>query len=357
MNWPALLGREPGPRKPATIPQAAGRCVLVTGAGGFIGSAMVHALAASHAERIVLLDHAEQPLFSLWSELTAGGLGERCVPVLASVCDRGRIGALFQEHQPAIVIHAAALKHVPLMERNPLAAIATNAVGTWMVARMAAQHGTRRMIFVSTDKAVAPHSIMGASKRIAELAVLAHPRMATVVRLVNVLGSPGSVGPIFAGQIAHGGPVTVTHPAARRFFLTLEEVTALLAEAIEAGAGEDVLVPDPGEAILIGDLARRMMALAGREVPVVFTEPRPGDKLDEALWGEHETLRAEPAGSLRRVASPGLADSDARLGTLEDAVAAGDLPPLLRQVEELVPDYRASALVRAAAAEAAAAGR
>ncbi len=203
---------------PILIPGVAGQHVLVTGAGGFIGSEMVRVLAASGAERIILLEIAEQQLFAISSEMTARGYGDRCVPILGSVCDRALLTALFGEHRPAVILHAAALKHVPLMEHNPFAAVGTNSLGTWWLAKVAAEYRTRRMILVSTDKAVAPHSIMGASKRIAELAVLSHPEFTTAVRLVNVIGSPGSVSPLFADQIAHGGPVTVTHPAARRFF-------------------------------------------------------------------------------------------------------------------------------------------
>jgi FlaA1/EpsC-like NDP-sugar epimerase len=327
------------------MPVAVGRRVLVTGAGGFIGSAMARTFAASAAERVVLLEIAEQALFEIDREMAILGFGERSVPVLGSVCDSTLLAALFEEHRPEIVLHAAALKHVPLMERNPFAAVETNALGTWRLAQTAAQYRVRRMILVSTDKAVEPHSIMGASKRIAERAMLAHPGFAAV-RLVNVIGSPGSVAPLFAEQIAQGGPVTVTHPAARRFFFTLEEVVALLAEAVGSASAAGVVAPQPGEAVVIKDLAQQMIEASGKNIPITISQLRPGDKLQESLiapgerWGGHVTA------GLRSVAGPDVENIESQLQALETAVAARDLPSLLRVVEELVPDYEPSVLVR-----------
>ncbi len=346
-SWGEILGRAVANPDPILIPGVAGRRVLVTGAGGFIGSEMVRLFAASGAAKIVLLEIAQQALFDVDREMSASGFGQRSVPVLGSVCNDALLAAVFEEHRPEIVLHAAALKHVPLMERDPFAAVETNALSTWRMAQIAREHGVERMILVSTDKAVAPHSIMGASKRIAELAVLSAEFAA--VRLVNVIGSPGSVAPLFAEQIARGGPVTVTHPKARRFFLTLDEVAGLLAEAIESEAAEDVLVPNPGEPVFIADLARRMVAASGREVAMSWIGMRPGDKLDEAVVGPRERCAGRVTRGLRRVVSPVVADLEARIAALETAVAARDLPMLLRGVEELVPDYEPSVLLRDAA--------
>jgi FlaA1/EpsC-like NDP-sugar epimerase len=199
-------------------------------------------------QQIILLEIAEQPLFEI---STRSGPGTRLWRPLRPYPrqrrrPRSSLTAIFDEHRPDLIIHAAALKHVPLMERNPFAAVATNGIGTWLArARSAAEHRARQMILISTDKAVAPHSIMGASKRIAELAMLAHPAIRNAVRLVNVIGSPGSVAPLFAEQIASGGPVTVTHPSASRFFLTLDEVVALLTQAIDAAARTAFSFPTP----------------------------------------------------------------------------------------------------------------
>ncbi|HEX4037036.1 MAG TPA: polysaccharide biosynthesis protein [Acidobacteriaceae bacterium] len=345
-DWPAILGRPAYQPASITIPGLTGRTVLVTGAGGFIGSAMVRLLAASGAAEIVLLEIAEQQLFAIFSEMTAGGCGDCCVPVLGSVCDRRLLRALLDEHPPHLILHAAALKHVPLMERNPFAAVATNAIGTWILAELAAECGVPRAVLISTDKAVAPHSIMGASKRIAELATLAHGF--TALRLVNVAGSPGSVGPIFAEQIAGGGPITVTHPAARRFFFTLDQVVQLLGEAIEAKDPAGILIPDPGEPLLIEELARRMIAASGRKASILFTEPRPGDKLDESLVGPRERLGDRAAPGLHRVFGPAVSGLEAGIAALESAIALRNLPALLREVERLVPDYEPSALLRGA---------
>jgi FlaA1/EpsC-like NDP-sugar epimerase len=346
-DWAALLGRSGARDNPVRIARAAGASVLVTGAGGFIGAEMVRLLAASGAAKIVLLDICEQHLFAISSEMTERGHARRCVAVLGSVCDRALLDALFAEHRPRLVLHAAALKHLPLMESNPIAAVATNAIGTWTVAQAAEHHAARHMLLVSTDKAAAPRSIMGAAKRIAELALLAPSRMRrAAVRLVNVIGSPCSVGPIFAEQIARGGPVTVTHPHARRWFLTIQETIALLAEAVNAEV-TGLFVPDPGEPMRIAELARRMVAAGGRQVPVVFTEPRPGEKIDEALLSPDESGAGPATSHLREVQGPTLPGIGRRLRALDDAVAARDAAAMLRLVGELVPGYQPSELVRA----------
>jgi len=350
-SWAEILGRANAACGPILIPAVAGQRVLVTGAGGFIASAMARILAASGAQQIILLEIAEQPLFEISTNLARQGHGDLCVPILGSVRDRALLTAIFDEHRPDLILHAAALKHVPLMERNPFAAVATNSIGTWLLAQIAADHRARQMVLISTDKAIAPHSIMGASKRIAELAMLAHPQF-TTVRLVNVIGSPGSVAPLFAQQIASGGPVTVTHSAATRFFLTLDEVVALLTQTI-AAAPHGILVPDPGDPIRIEDLARRMTSAGAetREISIVFTEPRPGDKLDESLISPRETYAANATPDLRNVISPAFHGLDDAVRALESAIAARDLALLLRLVERLVPDYEPSILLRNAVAE------
>ena len=359
--WAEILGRGATPDKPIRVARAAGRCVLVTGAGGFIGGEMVRVLAQSGARRLVLVEIAEQALFQIHAEMTARGHGGRCVPVLGSVCDGGFLRAVFEEHRPELVVHAAALKQVPLMERNPLAAVETNALGTWRVALAAEEFDARAMVLISTDKAVAPRSVMGAAKRVAELAMLRPGRLEAgrmrraAVRLANVIGSPCSVGPLFAEQIARGGPVTVTHREARRFFLTLAEVAVLLAEAIDADAAEGVLIPEPGEAVRIEELARRMIAGTGRpdgaEVPIEFTALRPGEKLDERLAGAEEGVEGWATAGLRRVKSPAAENLAARTAELEAAIRERDLNAALRILGELVPDYEASAVVRESVAE------
>ena len=353
--WAEILGRGASDAGSFALPSVEGRRVLVTGAGGFIGAEMVRRMAAAGAERLVMLEIAEQQLFAIHAEMEDRGAGERSVAMLGSVCDRGLLASLFREWQPELVLHAAALKHVPLMERNPLAALETNALGTWRVAQAAAACGVEAMILVSTDKAVAPHSIMGASKRIAELAMLAHAdgggMRCAAVRLANVIGSPCSVGPLFLEQIGRGGPVTVTHPAARRYFLTLADVAGLLGEAMTCDAAEGILVPDAGEPVFIEDLARRLIAASGHTAQVVFTELRPGDKLGESLVGPREQVDGAATPGLRRVSSPGADGLEPRMQTLEKAVAARDLTAAMRVVEELAPDYQPSAVIRESIAE------
>lgn len=358
-DWSAILERPATASGPVFIPGLAGARVLVTGAGGFIASGLIPSLAASGAESILLLDHSEQHLFEIHAALAALGFSERTVPILGSVCDRPLLESLFRDYSPSLVVHAAALKHVPLMERNPLAALATNAVGTWLVAQIAEAHRAQAMILVSTDKAVAPHSIMGAAKRIAELVMLAPSTMRrAALRLVNVIGSPCSVAPLFAGQIARGGPVTVTHPAARRYFLTPHEVTALLAEAIAAPAS-GILIPDPGEPLRIADLARRMIDASSRRISIVFTEPRPGDKLDESLLSAAERRAGPATPGLDRVVSPAAPDLNHHMDRLQAALGARDgvrdCARALAIVQQLVPDYQPSPLLRAFLPEAAAA--
>ena len=321
--------------------------MLVTGAGGFLGAEMARIFAASGAKQIILLDICEQSLFEVSREMTSLGYGPRCVPVLGNVCNGNLVDSVFREHRPGIVLHAAALKHVPLMEQNPLAAVETNAIGTWLVAQAAEAFGTQKMILVSTDKAVAPHSIMGAAKRIAELVMLAPSRMRkTALRLVNVVGSPGSVGPLFLEQIIHGGPVTVTHPEASRYFLTLQEVAALIAQAVSADAAGGLLVPNPAERMLVVELARRMIKASGQDVPIVFTETRPGEKLDESVLSAEENFAGSGSPGLQCVESSGSTDLRKEIQALEAAVANRDLSEVLRLVAELVPDYEPSTLLR-----------
>lgn len=338
-QWAELLERPMAAGGPGFFPEMQGARVLVTGAGGYIGSAMVRALAASGARELVLLELGEQHLFEIEAEMTASGCGARCVPVLGSVCDERLLRGLFAEHEPELVLHAAALKHVPLMERNPLAALETNALGTWRLAEIAEEYGARGMVLVSTDKAVAPHSVMGAAKRVAELAMLRPSGMRkAAVRLANVIGSPCSVGPIFAAQIAGGGPVTVTHREARRFFLTLDEVTALLGEALASEAA-GVLIPDAGEAVSIAELAGRMIAASRRGVEIAYTEPRPGDKLEERLLAENEREDGAATRGLRRVASATTAGVEEQMNALGAAVAARDARLALQALRTLVADY------------------
>jgi len=288
--------------------------ILVTGAGGYIGSALVKAIAAGDPRHLVLLDACEQNLFEI----------SRCVPgeaILGSVTDADLLHDIFERFRPSIVYHAAAFKHVPLLERNPLAAIQNNAIGTYTLARTLLRHDPARLVLVSTDKAVNPCSFLGLSKRIAELAVVSlstrrHPMNA--VRLGNVAGSTGSVIPIFRQQIAAGEALTLTHRDATRYFVSLEKaVDAILAAGAADCAGR-ILLPGLGAPVRIEELARSLMGES--RLPIRYIGLRPGDKLSEDLLFTNEE-REGTAGQLEiiRTPAPDAASLDAVIDRLRAA--------------------------------------
>jgi len=273
--------------------------VLVTGAGGSIGSELCRQIAAKRPAKLVLVERSEPALFVIHDELrTALGEGH-VVPLALDICDEDAMEQVFGVHRPRIVFHAAAHKHVPLMEHQPAEAFRNNVLGTAIMARLAAQHGAQRFVLISTDKAVNPSSVMGATKRLAELvtkaAGSAHARcIRTSVRFGNVLGSSGSVVPVFHRQIAAGGPVTVTDPEATRFFMTIPEATGLILQSALLAEGEETFLLEMGEPVRIVDLARQMIELAGflpgRDIEIVFTGLRSGERLHEETTGPGERL-------------------------------------------------------------------
>ncbi len=305
-----LLGREPVVLDEAGIGQTlAGKTVLITGAGGSIGAELCRRVARYGPARLVLYELGEFNLYAIEQEL-----GERfphipLVRLIGDVKDLEHLRATFAKWKPQVVFHAAAYKHVPLMEEddNAWACVRNNVLGTWHAALAAAEHGAERFVLISTDKAVRPTSVMGASKRAAELViaslVAAHPRTRFMaVRFGNVLGSSGSVIPKFKAQIAKGGPVTVTHPDMVRYFMTIPEASRLVLQAAAIGESGQVLVLDMGEPVRILDLARQMIRLAGRrddEVPIAFTGLRPGEKLVEELLADADETLPTTAAPLR----------------------------------------------------------
>lgn len=284
----------------------AGKRVLVTGAGGTIGSELCRQIAGLAPARIVLIDNGEHNLYAIDLELSETAPDIPRISHLADVRDKGRVQAIFQAEKPELIFHAAAFKHVPLVEENPTEGTLSNVLGTRIVADAAQEAGVRAMVLISTDKAVAPVSIMGASKRVAELYCQALDLRAAsrggtryaIVRFGNVLGSTGSVVPLFQRQLARGGPLTVTHPDATRYFMTTGEaveLTLLASSLIERQEEHGrVFVLDMGTPVRITDLARQMIRLAGkvpeREVPIVFTGLRPGEKLHETLEDTGEPI-------------------------------------------------------------------
>lgn len=276
-----------------------GQVILITGAAGSIGSEIARQCAEFSPKMLVLLDQAETPLYDLQNEL---GISNSIEILVADICNSHRLERIFQHFKPAYVFHAAAYKHVPLMEDNPYEAINTNVFGTQNIANLSAKHKAKKFVLVSTDKAVNPTNIMGASKRIAEIYVQSlnaklrlesdnHTRFVTT-RFGNVLGSNGSVIPLFKKQIDSGGPVTVTHPDITRFFMTIPEACQLVLEAGVMGSGGEIYIFDMGESVKIVDLARKMIKLSGfkegKDIKISYTGLRPGEKLKEELLNDKE---------------------------------------------------------------------
>jgi FlaA1/EpsC-like NDP-sugar epimerase len=279
-----------------------GKSVLVTGAGGSIGSELSRQIAALGAERIILVEHAENALVEIERELAYERRFNAIVPVLADVKNRAKMRRVFGRFRPAVVFHAAAYKHVPLMEANPMESVGNNIFGTSVVTEVASEFGCERFVLVSTDKAVNPKNVLGQTKAVCEWiaeAAAAREDNGThfiSVRFGNVLGSSGSVIPLFRRQIARGGPVTVTHPEMTRYFMTIPEAVQLIIQAGAIGESGEIYVLDMGAPVKIIDLAHNMIRLSGKEpdvdVEIEFIGVRPGEKLHEELWSGEED--AEP---------------------------------------------------------------
>ena len=325
---------------------------MVTGAGGSIGSEICRQAARFCPSRLVLVDQAEGLLFETDRELRERWVGLDLQPVVADITDKARIDKAIAEHKPQVIFHCAAHKHVTMMELNPGEAIKNNVVGTAVLAESAASHGVATFVMVSTDKAVNPTSMMGASKRCAELYVQALNELGVTrfvaVRFGNVLGSSGSVVPIFARQIAAGGPVTVTHPEMRRYFMTIPEASQLVMQAGAIGAGGEIFVLDMGEPVRIVDLAREMIRRSGlregRDIFVEFSGMRPGEKLFEELSTQNEAVRPTSHEKIRVWQLPQISVSDARRMVKDLAsVADRDRAEVIEAVRQVVPEYQPAA--------------
>jgi len=346
-----ILGREPVQLDPAAVgAYVRGRTVLVTGAGGSIGSELCRQLVRMEVGRLVLADHAENNLFQIDRELRESTRAE-IVPAIADVRDAARMEAIFEAHRPAVVFHAAAYKHVPLMEQHPVQALRNNALATRTVARLAARHAVDRFVLVSTDKAVYPKTAMGASKALAEWVVEALGQIENettfvAVRFGNVLGSSGSVVPIFREQIARGGPVTVTDPEMTRYFMTIHEAAQLIVQAGGVGRGGDVFVLDMGDPVRILDLANDMIRLSGlepeRDIPITFTGIRPGEKLHEGLFEDSEEVERTHHDKLMRARRSPISPEwlESELDAVERFVNEGDEPAALERVRAMIANPR-----------------
>ncbi len=328
-----------------------GRVVMVSGAGGSIGSELCRQVMRFAPRKLILLERAENNLFQIHRELGALKSEVELVPALADVCDRQRVDALLRAHCPHVLLHAAAHKHVPLMEWNPCEAIKNNVVGTRILAESAARHDVDTFVMISTDKAVNPTSVMGATKRIAECFVQAMSSRSktrfAAVRFGNVLGSAGSVVPIFREQIERGGPVTVTDPEMRRYFMTIPEASQLVLQAAAMGQGGEIFILDMGEPVKVLDLAKDLIRLSGYkhdEIEIVFSGVRPGEKLFEelALDEEQAARTRHPKVFIGRLRPLPFEELAAQIDALVRVAVAGDERAARQGLECLVPEYRAS---------------
>jgi FlaA1/EpsC-like NDP-sugar epimerase len=363
--------------------------ILITGAGGSIGSALAKQIVGSkldsanaglaarsdqHARAqngcapswqdagptVLLLDHSEQNLYEINSELSPGRDKQaNHIAILGDVNDAALLDDIFEKYRPTTVFHAAAFKHVPLMEENPIAVIRNNILGTWTLATTAAQYRAHQLTMISTDKAANPRSIMGAAKRVAEFILTRLDTPATrmrSIRLGNVLGSTGSVVPLFQRQIESGGPVTVTHPDARRYFLSLDEATDLILAAAVLEDAATLFVPDLAAPIKILDLAKKLIseahesdAAGANPIEIVFTGLRPGDKLSEDLLSSSEFAEPTNHPRLRRITgpTPTAKSLDAAITLISENVQVRALPALFDAIRALVRDYEPSDLISA----------
>jgi len=347
-----LLGRQPVQIDLASIRnQLEGKVLLVTGAGGSIGSELSRQVCDFAPREVILVDRSENCLFQLGLDLSTNRPQQHFVPVIADIQDVGAMREIFALHRPDIVFHAAAYKHVPLMEQSCFQAVTNNIFGTYNVALVARQFGCKTFVMISSDKAVNPTNVMGVTKRIAELIILGlqheHTRY-VAVRFGNVLGSNGSVVPIFQQQIAAGGPVTVTHPEARRYFMTIPEAVQLVLQASTMGVASDIFVLEMGQQIRIADMARNLIRLSGLEpeqdIPVIYTGLRPGEKLFEELMLDGEGVKPTSHPKIRVLGGGPVSFEQVQiwLDELSALVEAKNVYGLVQTFQRIVPEYKPS---------------
>ena len=347
-----LLGREPASLDSECIrSMIEGQVVAVTGAGGSIGSELCRQILLFQPRKLLLIDQSEGLLFVIEQELIEKGFGQLIVPLVANIRDPQRVGQIFSRYHPIHIFHAAAHKHVPMMESQPVEAIKNNAVGSLRLAQMALQYGVKSFVLVSTDKAINPTNVMGATKRMAEIFLQAmqdkHPGATRFisVRFGNVLGSSGSVVPIFHKQIAAGGPVKVTHPDITRYFMTIPEAVGLVLQSATMGAGGEIFMLDMGQPIKILELARSMILLQGFkpeiDIKIEFTGLRPGEKMFEELSYGHEESAATEHPKVFKLATKSLPMEIlmGKLAELEAGFGKVGHDELKRRITSLVPEY------------------
>jgi FlaA1/EpsC-like NDP-sugar epimerase len=348
-----LLGREAANLDMALIGnELAGKVIMITGAAGSIGSELVRQSANFKPKKIILFERGENDLYHLELELNKDSWDTVFIPYIGDIRDNDSLKICMEKHRPSYIFHAAAYKHVPMMEVNPVEAVKNNVVGTRNLVDMAAEFGVEKFVLISTDKAVRPTNVMGATKRIAELVVQEKNASDSCdthfvsVRFGNVLGSNGSVIPRFKEQIAEGGPVTVTHPEVTRYFMTIPEAAQLVMQAGAMGAGGELFLLEMGETIKIRDLAENVIRLSGmipgKDIEIVYSGLRPGEKLYEELLTEGEGIKETHHDKIKILES-GKIDFDAlcsNIGRLEAACKTGDTEKIKTILKDLVPEYR-----------------
>lgn len=344
-----LLGREPITVDLESIMgYVSGKIIMVTGGGGSIGSELCRQIAGHHPKQLIIVDIYENTTYDIQNELKAKFPDLDLVVLIASVRNTNRMNYIFETYQPEIIYHAAAHKHVPLMEDSPNEAIKNNVLGTWKIVQAADRYHVKRFVMISTDKAVNPTNIMGASKRICEMIIQTYNRRSkteyVAVRFGNVLGSNGSVIPLFKKQIERGGPVTVTHPDIVRYFMTIPEAVSLVLQAGAYAKGGEIFVLDMGEPVRILDLAKNLILLSGHkpdeDIPIVFTGLRPGEKLYEEMLMEEEGLQ-ETANNLIHIGKPIEMDEECFLEQLQELKEYVVTEPedIREWVKKIVPTY------------------
>ncbi|MCG3148792.1 MAG: UDP-N-acetyl-alpha-D-glucosamine C6 dehydratase [Verrucomicrobiae bacterium] len=348
-----LLGREPVELQMDNIRGLLqDRVVLVTGAGGSIGSELCRQIVTYQPQSLVLVEQSEGQMFQIEQELRRSGHGDLVIPQIGNILDDRRMREIFAQFQPAVVFHAAAHKHVPLMESHPAEAIKNNSFGTVKLARLAVEFNVQRFVLISTDKAINPTSVMGATKRLAEIFLQSlaanngHQTKFMAVRFGNVLDSSGSVVPIFKQQIAAGGPVTVTHPEVTRYFMTIPEAVSLVLQSATQGLGGEIFVLDMGQPVKIVDLARQLIELSGlkpdEDIAIQFVGLRPGEKLFEEISHDGENIQPTNHSKIMRFVSPAAALDwvEETLARMEGALHSASAVQLKRLLKRAIPEYQ-----------------
>lgn len=346
-----ILGRKPVKIEYSKIfSEFEGRSILITGAGGSIGSEICRQIIRFKPSRLVMVDNSENNIFNIEQELTSVHSFSSTVPVVADIRDKDSIQGVFKKYKPEYVFHAAAYKHVPLMQLNPEAALQNNYIGTKSLAKLCSDFGVRKFVMLSTDKAVNPNSVMGLSKALAEKYLQSLSKVKgtayIIVRFGNVLGSKGSVVPIFKQQIEDGGPVVVTHPQMKRFFMTISEASQLVIQACIMGKGGEIYVLDMGEPINILDLARNMIRLyglvPGKDIKINYSGVRRGEKLNEELVCEEEELVPTDFSSIFMAYRNGKLNKEEILNilfNLEKEITLYDYKNLFKDLKKIVPNF------------------